>query len=206
MNSWKRLAAQLRSSERNARPQVLLQVTNKTRNAVLATCLTLADTPQARQKGLLGRDGLAPGEGLWIIPCQAIHMFFMRFSIDLVYIDRQKRVRKVKSSIAPWRISTCLTAHSVLELPAGIVRETGTRRGDSLEFTSNPSHASASDTQDEYARTSSPAQYQHKQQNERAIGLPLTNFALAKTANICGEIECMLIHVTQTCRGFLTRT
>src|SRR6185437_5884127 len=112
MNSLKRLAAQLCSSERSSRPQVLLQVTNRTRNSVLATSLTLADTPQTRDRGLLGRDGLAPGEGLWIIPCQAIHMFFMRFSIDLIYIDRQKRVRKVKSNIAPWRISACSTALS----------------------------------------------------------------------------------------------
>ena len=66
-------------------------------------------------------------------------MFFMRFSIDLIYIDRQKRVRKVKSNIAPWRISTCFTAHSVLELPVGIVRETGTRRGDLLEISPAPS-------------------------------------------------------------------
>ena len=135
MNLLKWLAAQLCSPERSSRPQVLFQVTNRTRNSALATRLTLADTPQTRDKGLLGRDGLAPGEGLWIIPCQAIHMFFMRFSIDLIYIDRQKRVRKVKSNIAPWRISTCFTAHSVLELPVGIVRETGTRRGDLLEIT-----------------------------------------------------------------------
>ena len=136
MNPWKRLAAQLRSPERSVPPQVLFQVTNKTRDSVLATRLTLAGTPQTRGKGLLGRDSLAPGEGLWIVPCQAIHMFFMRFSIDLVYIDRRKRVRKVTSSITPWRISACLTAHSVLELPAGIVRETGTRRGDLLEISS----------------------------------------------------------------------
>jgi len=135
MNLLKWLAAQLGSPERSSRPQVLFQVTNRTRNSALATRLTLADTPQTRDRGLLGRDGLAPGEGLWIIPCQAIHMFFMRFSIDLIYIDRQKRVRKVKSNIAPWRISTCFTAHSVLELPVGIVRETGTRRGDLLEIT-----------------------------------------------------------------------
>lgn len=136
MKPWKQLAAQLRSPERGAQPQVLFQVTNKTSDTVLATRLTLAGTPQTRGKGLLGRDGLAPGEGLWIVPCQAIHMFFMRFSIDLIYIDRRKRVRKVRSKVAPWRISACLTAHSVLELPAGIVRETGTRRGDLLEITS----------------------------------------------------------------------
>jgi uncharacterized protein len=138
MNLLKWLAAQLGSPERSSRPQVLFQVTNRTRNSALATRLTLADTPQTRDRGLLGRDGLAPGEGLWIIPCQAIHMFFMRFSIDLIYIDRQKRVRKVKSNIAPWRISTCFTAHSVLELPVGIVRESGTRRGDLLEILAAP--------------------------------------------------------------------
>jgi uncharacterized membrane protein (UPF0127 family) len=139
MNLLKWLAAQVGSPECSSRPQALFQVTNRTRNSALATRLTLADTPQTRDRGLLGRDGLAPGEGLWIIPCQAIHMFFMRFSIDLIYIDRQKRVRKVKSNIAPWRISTCFTAHSVLELPVGIVRETGTRRGDLLEILPAPS-------------------------------------------------------------------
>jgi len=139
MNLLKWLAAQVGSPERSSRPQVLFQVTNRTRNSALATRLTLADTPQTRDRGLLGRDGLAPGEGLWIIPCQAIHMFFMRFSIDLIYIDRQKRVRKVKSNIAPWRISTCFTAHSVLELPAGVVRESGTLRGDLLEILPAPS-------------------------------------------------------------------
>lgn len=141
MNPWQRLAAQLRPP-RNARPQTPLQVTNLTRHTTLATRLTLADTPQTREKGLLGRDSLAPGEGLWIVPCQAIHMFFMRFSIDLVYIDRRRSVRKVRSNVAPWRISFCLTAHSVLELPAGIVHETGTQRGDLLEISPAPASAS----------------------------------------------------------------
>jgi uncharacterized membrane protein (UPF0127 family) len=135
MSKWERLVAPLRPPRRVARPLVPLQVMNKTRNTVLATRLTLADTPQAREKGLLGRDSLASGEGLWIVPCQAIHMFFMRFPIDLVYVDRQKRVRKVRSNVAPWRISACLTAHSVLELPAGTVRETGTQSGDIIEVT-----------------------------------------------------------------------
>ena len=137
MSQWKRLVAHLRPA-RKAGPAVVLQATNATRQTVLATRLTLADTPETREKGLLGRDGLPPGEGLWIVPCQAIHMFFMRFAIDLVYIDRQKRVRKVRSNVAPWRISVCLSAHSVLELPAGIVRETRTQRGDILEIAPAP--------------------------------------------------------------------
>jgi uncharacterized membrane protein (UPF0127 family) len=134
MKKWQRLVAQLHTPGRSARSQGPFQVVNLTRHTTLATRLTLADTPQTREKGLLGRDGLAAGEGLWIVPCQAIHMFFMRFAIDLVYIDRRKRVRKVRSSVAPWRISACLSAHSVLELPAGTVRQTSTERGDLLEI------------------------------------------------------------------------
>ena len=111
---------------------------NLTRNTVLATRLELADSPRAREKGLLGRDHLGSGEGLWIVPCQAIHMFFMRFSIDLVYMDRRKRVRKVRSGVAPWRISACFSAHSVLELPDGTVRATQTQRGDVLQLSPAP--------------------------------------------------------------------
>lgn len=138
MNKWQNLVAQLHSSQRSARSQGPFQLVNLTRHTTLATRLILADTPRTREKGLLGRDGLAAGEGLWIVPCQAIHMFFMRFSIDLVYIDRRKRVRKVRSNVAPWRISACLSAHSVLELPAGTVRDTGTQRGDVLEISPAP--------------------------------------------------------------------
>jgi uncharacterized protein len=116
------------------RHPAVFQAVNVTRSTVLATRLLLADTSKTRGKGLLGRDSLPAGEGLWIIPCQAIHMFFMRFSIDLVYLDRKKSVCKVRSNVGPWRISACLTAHSVLELPSGTIVETGTRRGDVLEI------------------------------------------------------------------------
>lgn len=138
MNKWQRLVEQLHSPERGGHSQGPFQVINRTRQTTLATHLILADTPKTREKGLLGRDGLTAGEGLWIVPCQAIHMFFMRFSIDLVYIDRRKCVRKVRSQVAPWRISACLSAHSVLELPAGTVRDTGTERGDALEISPAP--------------------------------------------------------------------
>jgi uncharacterized protein len=137
MNRWERLVAQLRP-RRNADQPVPFQVLNLSRNTVLATHLTVADSSRAREKGLLGRNSLPVGEGLWIVPCQAIHMFFMRFAIDLIYIDRKKRVRKVRSNVAPWRISVCLSAHSVLELPAGVVRDTGTQRGDLLQISPAP--------------------------------------------------------------------
>jgi len=111
-----------------------LQVLNQSRDTVLATQLEVADTGSKRNKGLLGRTGLGPGEGLWIIPCESVHTFFMKFAIDLVYLDRKHRVAKVRSHVRPWRISACLSAHSILELPAGTVLESQTRRGDKLEF------------------------------------------------------------------------
>jgi uncharacterized membrane protein (UPF0127 family) len=111
-----------------------MQVSNITRHTVLATCLEVADSGPKRNKGLLGREFLAPGEGLWIIPCEAVHTFAMKFPIDLVYLDRKKRIKKLKSEVPPWRLSACLLAHSVLELPPGAIRNTQTQPGDLLDF------------------------------------------------------------------------
>ena len=111
-----------------------LQVSNLTRQTVLADRLEVADHGANRRKGLLGRAGLAAGEGLWIKPCEAVHTFFMQFPIDLVYLDSKNRIRKVRSGVAPWRMSACLSAHSVLELPSGTIEATQTRPGDWLQF------------------------------------------------------------------------
>ena len=110
------------------------QVTNRARGTILANRLEVADSAPKRTKGLLGRDGLSSGEGLWIIPCESVHTFFMRFAIDLVYLDRKNKVKKVRSAVGPWRVSACLSAHSVLELPAGAILNTQTGVGDTLEF------------------------------------------------------------------------
>jgi uncharacterized membrane protein (UPF0127 family) len=111
-----------------------LQVTNLTRNTILATSVELADSGPRRSKGLLGRAALAPGTGLWIVPCEAVHTFWMQFPIDLVYLDRTLRIKKLKSNVRPWRMSGCLSAHSVIELASGTIRETQTERGDKVEF------------------------------------------------------------------------
>jgi uncharacterized membrane protein (UPF0127 family) len=108
----------------------------------MATCMEVADSAAMRNKGLLGRKRISPGEGLWIIPCASVHTFWMRFSIDLVYLDRKKRIRKLRSDVRPWRLSACLWAHSVLELPPGTIRGTQTQYGDRLEF----SNAAAPET------------------------------------------------------------
>ena len=128
----------IRLDQQQAVPEVRFQVKNLTRQTVLASCLEVADSGAKRNKGLLGRKGLSPGEGLWITPCESVHTFGMQFSIDLVYLDRQLRIRKVRNSVPPWRISACLSARSILELPSGTIRETQSRPGDSLEFSATP--------------------------------------------------------------------
>jgi uncharacterized membrane protein (UPF0127 family) len=115
-----------------------MRVTNQTRRTVLAASIEVADHAEKRRTGLLGRDSLAPDGGLWISPCEAVHTFGMRFAIDLVYLDRHLRVRKAKPAVPPWRLSACLTAHSVLELPAGTISQTQTQPGDRIEFASLP--------------------------------------------------------------------
>lgn len=93
----------------------------------------MADTPASRGKGLLGRDSLADGSGLWIVPCSSIHMFGMRFAIDVIYLDRSQRVVKMVRDLKPWRLSAAWGAHSVVELPAGALASVDVQPHDPLE-------------------------------------------------------------------------
>ncbi|HXG34995.1 MAG TPA: DUF192 domain-containing protein [Bryobacteraceae bacterium] len=110
------------------------RVRNRTRGTVLATAVEVAASSRQRRTGLLKYDSLEPGRGLWIVPSEGIHTFGMRFSIDVIFLDRRKKVVKLRPHMGPGRISVCLWAHSVLELPAGAIAATGTRLGDELEF------------------------------------------------------------------------
>jgi uncharacterized membrane protein (UPF0127 family) len=109
-----------------------IKVRNETRKTVLADAAEVADTSAKRRTGLLKHSRLEPGDGLWIRPCESVHTFFMKFPIDLVYLDKRLKVRKVRHAVPAWRLSACLTAHSVLELPAGTARQTKTSVGDVL--------------------------------------------------------------------------
>lgn len=92
----------------------------------------LAVTAWTRSKGLLGRSGLDPDEGLWIQPTGSIHMWFMRFAIDVVYADKEGRVLKLVRGIRPWRMSACRGAKVALELPVGAIDRAGVEVGDHL--------------------------------------------------------------------------
>ncbi len=112
-----------------------VRVVNVTRNALLAERADLADSFLARARGLLGRSDLAPGEGLVIRPCNAVHTLGMAFAIDVVYLDAASRVLRVVGNLRPWRLGPVVRgSRVVVELPAGTVAATGTRPGDVIEL------------------------------------------------------------------------
>ena len=94
----------------------------------------MADTSATRRTGLLKHTALLPGDGLWIVPCEGVHTFGMKFAIDIVFLSRKHVVRKLRHSAPRRRLALDLLAHSVLELPAGMIRTTGTQVGDQLKL------------------------------------------------------------------------
>jgi len=109
-------------------------IRNLTRNAVLASRVQVAANPWQRMKGLLGQSELLPGSALVITHCQSIHMFFMKFPIDVVFCDRQGNVVGVCENIKPFSLSPlfCKASYAI-ELPAGTVAATQTRQDDQIE-------------------------------------------------------------------------
>jgi uncharacterized membrane protein (UPF0127 family) len=94
----------------------------------------VARDPFSRMRGLLGRSSLPSGEGILLRPTSSVHTGFMRFAIDVVFLDRELQVLRIVPSLAPWRIAARRKAHAVLELPAGEAARRGLREGDRLEL------------------------------------------------------------------------
>src|SRR5437763_16535808 len=93
------------------------RVLNGAGDVVVERCF-VADKPWSRMRGLLGRSQLPVGEGLFLKPCGSVHMFFMRFPIDVVFLDRELSVVGVVSCLRPWRMAGRRGAMSALEHPA----------------------------------------------------------------------------------------
>jgi len=109
-----------------------LTLVNERTGQPIATDVEIAGTSETRRKGLLGRDRLDPAAALIIAPCSAIHMFFMRFAIDALFVDRDGRVRKIVRDLKPWRIAASLRAYGVVEMSAGSAQRSGVNVGDRL--------------------------------------------------------------------------
>src|SRR3989338_5257016 len=108
---------------------------NITRNTTLAENTVIADSFFSRLQGLLGKDGLASGEGLILKPCDSIHTFFMRFAIDAAFVDKNNRVIRLYHSLKPWRMSGIFPrAAYCIELPARTLQFSFTQQGDQIEI------------------------------------------------------------------------
>lgn len=112
-------------------------VLNKTRAVALSAKAEVARSLRKRVKGLIGRSlqEFAQGGALWIVPCDGVHTFGMRFPIDVAYLDGQGRILRTYHHLAPYRLAALsFKAKSVLELPPGTLAQTNTDVGDVLEF------------------------------------------------------------------------
>ena len=117
------------------RRQVTLRLND---GSVLCERCVVADSLLARTRGLLGRNGLAPGEGLLLRPASAIHSWFMRFPFDAVFLDGDRVVVGIAEHVAPWRMRGRRGARAVLELAAGECTRRGLHIGARLAAVPEP--------------------------------------------------------------------
>ena len=100
--------------------------------AVVCERCEVPESSFGRARGLLGRDGLEAGEGMLIDRAGSVHMFFMRFPIDVVFLDRDRKVVGVRHGLRPWQVAAARRAVAALELPAGAAAGAGIEEGDVL--------------------------------------------------------------------------
>lgn len=108
-------------------------ITNKDRNVVLAENAILADSIFSRMRGLLGRAKLGAGEALILRPCDSVHTFFMRFPIDVAFVDKNNCLIGLVHSLLPFRLSRIFfKAKFAIELPASTLKATSSQTGDTI--------------------------------------------------------------------------
>jgi uncharacterized protein len=110
----------------------LARVRRRADDAVVCERCEIPESAFGRVRGLLGRTGLEPGSGMLIDSAPSVHMFFMRFPIDVVFLDRDWRVLSIRHELRPWRVAGARRAVAALELPAGAAAAAGIEEGDLL--------------------------------------------------------------------------
>ncbi|MCB0361248.1 MAG: DUF192 domain-containing protein [Bdellovibrionales bacterium] len=106
---------------------------NESQNQIIFSNLIVAESFWDRSKGLLGRDSLDQKSAMWILRCNWIHTFFMQFPIDVIYVNRQLVVQKIKKYVRPGRLTLPVwQAHSVFEIAAGQAEKANIKVGDQL--------------------------------------------------------------------------
>lgn len=109
-------------------------IKNITQNTIVASKVCLADSFIIRLKGLLGTDKLESGAAFIIRPCNSIHTFGMRYTIDVVFLNKQNKIIKITKAMVANRFSLCLNSSYVVELPFGTIDATGTKVGDTISL------------------------------------------------------------------------
>ena len=115
-------------------PGALWGLTDLDTGSLLAEQVEAALDSASRRRGLLGRDRL-DNTAMVIAPCSAIHMFFMRFALDVIFVNRQGGVLKVCQHVRPWRIAFAWRAFAAIEVAAGEAERAGIRPGHTLFLT-----------------------------------------------------------------------
>ena len=122
---------ELRGVSEGLAPLVLV---NRQTAETISTSVEVAATRRTRRRGLLGRHGMKPSEALILAPCCAIHTAFMRFAIDVIFVDGRGRVLKIVRELPPWRMAMAPRAHAVIELAAGSLKSRDLKVGDAVEL------------------------------------------------------------------------
>jgi uncharacterized membrane protein (UPF0127 family) len=116
----------------------MVRILNVTREQVLCEKCAIADNPFTRIRGLLGRSTLEKDEGLLIVPCSSIHMFGVKFALDVIFISHENIITDFVENIAPGKVYIAKKeigkAHAALEVVPGTIQLTGTKRGDKIHF------------------------------------------------------------------------
>ncbi len=113
----------------------MLAVINKSKGTVLADKAELARSFFQRLKGLMFRKKIDSGFGMIFYHCSSIHTFFMRFDIDVIFLDKTNRIVKLYKRFSPCKISSIvLNSYVTIEIPAGVIEKTSTQLGDILEI------------------------------------------------------------------------
>ena len=112
-----------------------MKIVNQTQSSILADSARIADTFFLRLVGLLNQAQISPGEALVITPCHQIHMFFMKFAIDVIFVNQTDHVVGLVENIQPFSLSPIFKeAHRSIELPVGTIAQSRTSIGDTIRI------------------------------------------------------------------------
>ena len=117
------------------KPRLHCALRNARTGASLPDAVEGAFDSTTRNRGLLGRDCFSPGSALILAPCTSVHTWFMRFPIDVLFVDKGGEIKKIRPAVVPWRIAVAWNSFAVVELPVGGARDS--RPGDRLELVPN---------------------------------------------------------------------